>query len=114
MTEDKEIRTQINEYHKLIGDLKKVNIIFPDEYVAWLLIEKLPQSWNYYKQHLKHKNKQLSLYKLISHTIIEDTSQKEIVGERANVLAARAIMIQNKFINKRYTNTKKKLIVAFT
>src|ERR1044072_4190668 len=106
MTDDKDIREQINEYHKLIEELKSENIILPDEYLAGLLIEKLPQSWNTYKQQLKHKTKQLSLADLITHIIIEDTSRKEIAGARAKALAARANMIQNKSDQKRYANKK--------
>lgn len=44
MSEDKDIKAQINEYHKLIEDLKAENISLPDEFVARVLIEKLPES----------------------------------------------------------------------
>src|ERR1044072_5952823 len=88
MTDDKDIIEQINEYHKLIEDLKSENIVLPHEYMAGLLIEKLPQSWNDYKQQLKHKTNQLSLADLITHIIIEDTSRKEIAGEGEKALAA--------------------------
>ncbi|OIT19105.1 hypothetical protein A4A49_62088, partial [Nicotiana attenuata] len=59
MTEDKDITAQINEYHKLIEDLKSEDISLPEQFVAGMLIEKLPKSWNDYKQQLKHKHKQL-------------------------------------------------------
>ena len=42
MMEDKDIKVQINEYHKLIKDLKSENITLQEEFVARLLIEKLP------------------------------------------------------------------------
>ena len=45
MTDDKDIKTQINEYHKLLENLKAENITLQDELVAGLLIEKLPDSW---------------------------------------------------------------------
>jgi len=44
MIEDKDIKIQINEYHKLLEDIKVENIVLPDEFVSELLIEKLPQS----------------------------------------------------------------------
>ncbi|GMI75535.1 hypothetical protein HRI_001222800 [Hibiscus trionum] len=44
MTEDVEVKAQINEYHMLLEDLKPKNITFPKEFVAGLLIEKLPPS----------------------------------------------------------------------
>jgi len=59
MIEDKEIKIQINEYHKLLEDIKTKSIALLDEFVSELLIEKLPQSWTDYKQQLKHKHKQM-------------------------------------------------------
>ena len=68
MVEDKGIKVQIKEYHKLIEDLKTENITLQEEFVVGVLIEKLPQSWSDYKQQLKHKHKQLSLANLITCT----------------------------------------------
>jgi hypothetical protein len=48
MVDDKDIKTQINEYHKLLEDLKTENITLPDAFVAGILIEKLPGSWKDY------------------------------------------------------------------
>ena len=53
MIEGKDIKIQINEYHKLIEDIKTESIKLPDEFVSELLIKKLPQSWTDYKQQLK-------------------------------------------------------------
>jgi len=57
MIEGKYIKIQINEYHKLLEDIKAQNIILPDEFILELLIEKIPSSWTDYKQQLKHKHK---------------------------------------------------------
>ncbi|KAF8018167.1 hypothetical protein BT93_H3152 [Corymbia citriodora subsp. variegata] len=43
MSNEKEIKTQINEYHKLVEDLKAENINLQEEFIAGLLIEKLCQ-----------------------------------------------------------------------
>ena len=77
MIEDKDIKIQINEYHKLLEDIKAENILLPDEFVSELLIEKLPSSWTDYKQQLKHRHKQMTLQELITHIIIKDTNRKE-------------------------------------
>jgi len=44
MIEDKDIKIEINEYHKRLEDIKAENIVVPDEFVSKLLIEKLSQS----------------------------------------------------------------------
>ncbi|XP_021631823.1 uncharacterized protein LOC110629217 [Manihot esculenta] len=96
MVNDKDIKAQINEYHKLIEDLKSENIPLQEELVAGLLIEKLPTSWSDYRQQLKHKHKQLSLSELITHIIIEDTNKKEIKKTKGKKIAANANLIQDK------------------
>ena len=90
MIEDKDIKIQINEYHKLLENIKVENIVLFDEFVLELLIKKLLQSWTDYKQQLKHRHKQMSLPNLITHIIIEDTNQKECVVVRAKALSAKA------------------------
>ncbi|GMJ08125.1 hypothetical protein HRI_004481700 [Hibiscus trionum] len=92
MTEDVEVKVKINEYHKLLEDLKSENITFPEEFVARLLIEKLPQSWNDYKQQLKHK--QLSMKELITHIIIEETNRKELKNANKREFTTRANLIE--------------------
>ncbi|KAK3437516.1 hypothetical protein EUGRSUZ_C02182 [Eucalyptus grandis] len=73
MSDDKEMKTQINKYHKL-----------------------LPESWNDCKQQLKHKDKQLSLANLVVHIIIEDTTHKEIKATKAKEIATKANSMQGK------------------
>jgi len=89
--EDKYINFLLNEYHKLLEDIKVESITLPDEFVSELLIEKLPQSWTDYKQ-------QISLSDLITHIIIEDTNR----NVRAKVLSAKANMVEDKLTTKTY------------
>ncbi|KAK3405161.1 hypothetical protein EUGRSUZ_K01411 [Eucalyptus grandis] len=108
MSDDKEIKTQIKEYHKLVEDLKVENINLREEFIAGLLIEKLIESWNNYKQQLKHKDKQLSLADLIVHIIIEDITRKEIKATKAKEIATRENLVQDKFQHRqnKYYNKK--------
>ena len=76
MVDNKNIKLQINEYHKLLEELRAHKIELPEHFVAGLLIEKLPDLWSDYKQQLKHKQKKLSLADMITHIIIEDTNCK--------------------------------------
>jgi len=85
MIEDKDIKIQINEYHKLLEDIKAESIALPDEFVSELLIEKLPQSWTNYKQQLKHRHKQMSLSDLITHIIIETQTGRSVLLQRTKL-----------------------------
>ncbi|KAG8499327.1 hypothetical protein CXB51_005892 [Gossypium anomalum] len=60
-----DMKMKINEYQKLLEDLKTENITFLEEF-------------NDYKQQIKHKYKKISLKDLIMHMIIEDTNCKEV------------------------------------
>ena len=108
MIEGKDIKIQINEYHKLIEDIKTESITLPNEFVSELLIEKLPQSWTDYKQQLKHKQKQKSLSNLITDIIIEDTNRKDWAVAKAKSLSAKANVVEDKLAQKRY---EKNLII---
>ena len=55
MVDNKDIKLQINEYNKLLEELRAENLELLEQFVAGLLIEKLPDSWSDYKQQLKHK-----------------------------------------------------------
>ena len=50
MVDNKDIKLQINECHKLLEELRAKKIELPEQFVAGLLIEKLPDSWSDYKQ----------------------------------------------------------------
>ena len=104
MNEEKDIKVQINEYHKLLEDLKTKNISLPDEFVSELLIEKLLESWTEYKQQLKHKHKKKSLPDLITHIIIKDTNMKKSVATRTKAISTKENMVQDKPFHKRYAN----------
>jgi len=104
MTKDKNIKIQINEYHKMLKDIKAANIILPDQFVLELLVEKLPSSWTDYKQQLKHKHKKMPLQKLITHIIVEDTNRQECATTRAKALFAKTYIVEEKPAPKRYEN----------
>ena len=73
--------------------LKTENINLPEEFVAGILIEKLPDTWSDYKQQLKHKHRQLSLADLITHIIIEDTNRKELQATKSKEMAFKANLV---------------------
>lgn len=52
-----------------LEELKAENFHVPNEFVAGLMIKKLPESWKDYKQQLKYKHKKLPPSDLITHTV---------------------------------------------
>ena len=46
MVDNKDIKIKINEHHKLLEELRAEKIELPEQFVARLLIEKLPDNWS--------------------------------------------------------------------
>ena len=57
MTEDRDVSSQIHDYHMLINELVTEDIKLPEPFVVgYLNYETLPDSWKDYKNSMKHKN----------------------------------------------------------
>ena len=61
MIKDKDVSSQIHDYHLLINDLAIEDIELPKPLVVGYLVETLLESWKDYKNNMKHKRKQMSL-----------------------------------------------------
>ena len=48
MTEDRNVSSQIHDYHLLINDLAIQDIKLCEPFVVGYLVETLPKSWKYY------------------------------------------------------------------
>ena len=72
MTEDRDVSSQIHDYHLLINDLVIEDIKLPEPFVANYLAETLTKSWKDYQNNMKHKRKQMSLKDVIIHIRIEE------------------------------------------
>ncbi|KAI9116945.1 hypothetical protein K1719_011944 [Acacia pycnantha] len=96
ITDDKDIKLQTNKNHKLNVELQAEKIDLPYEFVVGVLIEKMPNLWNDYKQQLKHKQKKLSLNDLITHIIIEGINRKAIQAAKGKEMATKANLVKEK------------------
>nr|XP_009782342.1 PREDICTED: uncharacterized protein LOC104231104 [Nicotiana sylvestris] len=103
MRDDKEMNIQINEFQKLLEDLKAEGMSLPEKFVAGVLIEKLSDSWSDYKNNLKHKQKNFTIGEIVTHILIEDSNRKE--SAKARMTALKANLVQSSNNNrKRYEN----------
>ena len=68
IVDDKPIMEQVHAYEMNEG-MKMCDIL-----QANILIEKIPPSWSGYRNHLKHKKKDLTLQELISHLRTEEAN----------------------------------------
>ena len=107
MVDEKDMSSQIHDFHKLINDLKTEEIDLPESFVSGCLIEKLPESWRDYKNCMKHKRKQMSLEDVIVHIRIEEKNRQLDRAEKAKELNSKANLVESsgkkpqKFQNKK-------------
>ena len=57
MIEDRDVSSQIHDYHLLINDLAIEDIRLPEPFMVGYLVETFPKSWKDYKNDMKHKRK---------------------------------------------------------
>ncbi|KAA0056743.1 ty1-copia retrotransposon protein [Cucumis melo var. makuwa] len=75
MTDDKSIVEQIHEYENLVANVLSEGMKMCEILQANVLLKKSPPSWNDYRNHLKHKKKDLKLQELISHICTEEANR---------------------------------------
>ena len=75
MVDNKPIMEQVHEYENLVADILSEGMQMCAVLQANFLIEKLPDSWSSYRNHLKHKKKDLTLEELVSHMNIEEANR---------------------------------------
>ncbi|XP_019237690.1 PREDICTED: uncharacterized protein LOC109217859 [Nicotiana attenuata] len=103
MKDDKEMNVQINEYQKLLEDLKAEGMSLPEKFAAGVLIEKLHDSWSDYKNNLKHKQKNFTIEEIVTHILIVDSNRK--ISAKARMTALKANLVQSNNNNrKKYEN----------
>ncbi|KAA0058501.1 ty1-copia retrotransposon protein [Cucumis melo var. makuwa] len=75
MTDGKPVVEQIHEYENLVANVLSEGMKMCEILQANVLLEKFPPSWNDYRNHLKHKKKDLKLQELISHMRTEEANR---------------------------------------
>ncbi|KAL0405663.1 UNVERIFIED_CONTAM: hypothetical protein Slati_3880200 [Sesamum latifolium] len=110
MTDDKPIMDQVHEYENLVADVLSEGMKMCDTLQANILLEKFPPSWSEYRNHLKHKKKDLNLQELISHMRTEEANRlkdKELSNPSSNLFKAN--LVESSTSNKdRFQNKGKK------
>ena len=96
MTEDRDVSSQIHDYHILIHDLVIEDINLHGPFVVGYLIETFPNSWEDYKNSMKHKRKQMSLEDVLINIKVEEQNKTRDKAERAKELSSKETVVENR------------------
>ncbi|KAK4402770.1 hypothetical protein Sango_1017700 [Sesamum angolense] len=90
IVDDKSIMDQVHEYENIVADVLNEDMKMCEILQANVLLKKFPPSWNDYRNHLKHKKRDLTLQELISHMRKEEANRlkdKEISNSSFSIKA---------------------------
>ena len=94
--EDRDVSSQIHDYHMLIHDLVIEGIYLPEPFVVGYLIETFPNYWEDYKNIMKHKRKQISLKDVIINIRVEEQNKTRDKAKRAKELSSKANVVEKR------------------
>ena len=72
MVDSKTVGSQVQELQLILHDLIAEDMVVNEAFQVAAMIEKLPPSWNDFKNYLKHKCKEMKLEDLVIHLKIEE------------------------------------------
>ncbi|KAA0062062.1 ty1-copia retrotransposon protein [Cucumis melo var. makuwa] len=107
MTDDKPVVEQIHEYENLVANVLSEGMKMCEILQANVLLEKFPPSWNDYRNHLKHKKKDLRLPELISHMCTEEANRLKDNLASQNLNSVNANLVESSFVNRDRTKQEK-------
>ncbi|KAL0290771.1 UNVERIFIED_CONTAM: Retrovirus-related Pol polyprotein from transposon TNT 1-94 [Sesamum angustifolium] len=90
IVDGKSIMDQVHEYENLVANVLSEDMKMCEILQANVLLEKFPPSWNDYRNHLKHKKRDLTLQELISPMRTEEANRlkdKEISNSSFSIKA---------------------------
>ncbi|KAA0055836.1 ty1-copia retrotransposon protein [Cucumis melo var. makuwa] len=107
MNDDKPVVEQIHEYENLVANVLSEGMKMCEILQANVLLEKFPPSWNDYRNHLKHKKKDLRLPELISHMRTEEANRLKDKLASQNLNSVNANLVKSSFVNRDRTKQEK-------
>ncbi|CAH9094480.1 unnamed protein product, partial [Cuscuta epithymum] len=94
MEDDKPIMEQVHLYENLCTDVLNEGMKMCDIFQANVLLEKFPPSWAEYRNHLKHKKKDLNLQDLIGYMRTEEANRLKDKLDSISSISAKANLVE--------------------
>ncbi|KAK9756036.1 hypothetical protein RND81_01G068600 [Saponaria officinalis] len=103
MTDNKPVLDQVHEDENICTEIIAEGMNICETFQANYLLDKQPPSWQNYVHNMKHKHKDLTLLKLVSHIKIEEQNQMQTKGkiiEHYSLSNANLVETKKQFNNK--------------
>jgi len=113
IVEDKPMMEQVHTYKNLCAKVLNEGVKMCEILEANVLIENFFPSWSDYRNHLKHKKKDLTLQELVSHMRTEEVNRLKdklaslsLNSSRANLVESSVSPIKDRFKGKKKKDQK--------
>ena len=77
MVDTRSVVEQVEEFQMIVHSVIDEQMPLLERFIAGVMIEKLPQSWSYFKHGIKHELKEVGLEDLIVRIRIEEDNRKQ-------------------------------------
>ncbi|KAL0323220.1 UNVERIFIED_CONTAM: hypothetical protein Sangu_1941300 [Sesamum angustifolium] len=117
MIDEKPIMDQIHEYENLVADVLSEGMKMCEILQANVLLEKFPPTWSEYRNHLKHKKRDLTLQELIRHMRTEEANRLKDKETSLSSLSIKANLVESagskdRFYQNKGKNSKRIIITS--
>ena len=101
IVDNKPIMEQVHVYENLCAEVLNEGMKMCEILQANVLIEKFPPFWSNYRNHLKHKKKDLTLQELISHMRTEEANWRKDKLESLSLNLSKANLVESSLPSNR-------------
>ncbi|KAL0328143.1 UNVERIFIED_CONTAM: hypothetical protein Scaly_2246900 [Sesamum calycinum] len=108
MIDEKPIMDQIHEYENLVADAPSEGMKMCEILQANVLPEKFPPMWSEYRNHLKHKKRDLTLQELIGHMRTEKANSLKDKATSLSSLTVKDNLVESSRSKDRFHQNKRK------
>ncbi|KAK4404477.1 Retrovirus-related Pol polyprotein from transposon TNT 1-94 [Sesamum angolense] len=95
MIDEKPIMDQIHEYENLVADVLSEGMKMCEILQTNVLLAKFPSTWSEYRNHLKHKKRDLTLQGLIDHMRTEEANRLKDKETSLSSLSIKANLVES-------------------
>ena len=106
MVDEKPIMDQIYEYENLVTEVLSEGMKMCEILQANVLLEKFPPTWSEYRNHLKHKKKDLTLQELIRHMRMEEANRLKDKETSLSSISVKANLVESAGFKNRFPQNK--------
>ena len=108
MVDSKTVLSQVQELQVILHEIHAEGMFVSESFQVAAIIEKLPPSWKYFKNYLKHKRKEMRLEDLIVRLRIEEDNRSSERALGNHYMESKANFVEHNKNKRKYSGESSK------